>query len=624
MNPTISLNDSNFLKLRQHFSKNNNQTIVINTKDPELGDIEISIEDKNNNNVLDDLNELVITKQGTKITADKIKPETLINLLPFYAAGAEAQAANKRTSVTINQMEGYSQSTTSSDQSGQGSRTVNPDSRSKPTNPTFTITSEMSKILQRSRTTAVEEETSTASKTVKVGDTEFVTSTSVSDNLASSTPISETPVSETSDKPVIFDVRGILTRTSFDEVVEDNFGISGKQLTEKAQQNLEKLTKEANILSKKIKPDATNWLDALGSLESQRITSSDEVMALYKKDAEQTLNYLKKKRWIPQDTQPVKVVEDKIRLGSGASVDPTTGVFKVETGDKASDVYLPPNIKSTSIHELVHTVDVQKKGASENPLAEGLAYHIEQKAYEAGDFYETDAEKLQALKWLMIRNARVIKTAELQKKQTTPDAAKAYLIKELGMSEAQAKSEVEMMQTHPLQKISYVGGSEGITALWEKAHAKNPGMTYGQFLAKLYDQGQEDSGKVADIAKDMGITLNIAEGLPSEVNTKIANQPVNLPEPTLVKGSSKVGEGVSSEVSPKPEESTLQTTPVVTNQSGQELGTVSPAIAEHALNCKLIAYGKEDNRFTDYKTALEEKYTVTEESDGKYKVERKK
>jgi hypothetical protein len=117
----------------------------------------------------------------------------------------------------------------------------------------------------------------------------------------------------------------------------------------------------------------------------------------------------------------------------------------------------------------------------------------------------------------------------------------------------------------------------------------------------------------------MGITFNIAEGLPP----KIANQPV-IPEPTLVKGSSKVGEGVSSEVNPKPEESTLQTTRVVTNQSGQELGTVSPAIAEHALNCKLIAYGKEDNRFTDYKTALEEKYTVTEESDGKYKVERKK
>jgi hypothetical protein len=304
----------------------------------------------------------------------------------------------------------------------------------------------------------------------------------------------------------------------FEDLVKGNFGISSEQLAAKAKQNLEKLEKEANILSKKIKPDAKNWVEALSSLEKDRLPDSAAVMSTYKTEAKNTLKYLQDKGWVPKDIKPIEVVEDKDNMGSGASVDPDTGVFKIETADKASDVYWPATAKSLTVHELVHAVDFQKKGMSLDPLAEGLAYYIEQKAYQEDEkeadqekrFYKTDAEKLQALKWQIIRNARVIKTAELHHQKTTPEAAKAYFIEKLGMSEEQARAEVEIMRDNPLQKISYVGGSEGITALWKQVQAKYPNKPYSQFLEKLYDQNSDwvTDARIPSIAKkEFGITM---------------------------------------------------------------------------------------------------------------------
>ena len=230
-------------------------------------------------------------------------------------------------------------------------------------------------------------------------------------------------------------------------------------------------------------------------------------MAQYRTVSQETLSYLKKKSWIPQDIQPPRIVEDKINVGSGASVSNTTGAFKVQTTDKASQVYLPFNTKNITIHELTHVVDFQKNGTSNNPLSEGLAYYIEQKAYKEGDFYKTDAEKLSALKGQIIRNARVIKTFELQNKQITPEAANTYFVQELGMSERAAASEVKMMTSEEsydhLQKISYVAGSEGIATLWDKVQAKYKKMSYSQFLEKLYNQNGDEGtdGRITTIAK---------------------------------------------------------------------------------------------------------------------------
>ncbi|MCS6267948.1 MAG: DUF885 family protein [Vampirovibrio sp.] len=291
--------------------------------------------------------------------------------------------------------------------------------------------------------------------------------------------------------------------TQFDVLVRRNFGITPQQLAEKAKNNLEQLTKEANLLSKKIKPNAKNWSDALMSLNGQRLKDSNAVMAQYRKEVPKILDYLKGKGWIPKDIQAPRIVEDKTNVGAGASVNGNTGEFSVETQDKAADVYLPFSTKFVSVHELIHAVDFQKNGMSNNPLAEGIAYYIEQKAYQARDFYKTDAEKLQALKWQIIRNARAFLTVELQNQQTTPTEAKNYLIKKVGVSEAQANSEVERMINDPLWRISYVAGSEGIATLWKKVQAKHPQMSYSQFLEKLYNQNGDEGtdGRITTIAK---------------------------------------------------------------------------------------------------------------------------
>jgi uncharacterized protein (DUF885 family) len=217
---------------------------------------------------------------------------------------------------------------------------------------------------------------------------------------------------------------------------------------------------------------------------------------------------MRAKGWIPKNTKPVEVVEDKNSITSGAFVSRQDGKFYVETADKQADIYLPFTAKMASIHELVHSADYQKNGVSQNPLVEGLAYHIEEQAYKEGDYYKTDAEKLQALKWQIIRNARVVKTAELQNGKTTPEAAIQFLKDEIKVPAGQAKAEVEGMLSDPLNKISYVGGSEGIEALWQQVKVKTPEMTYSQFLDKLYQQGENDTGTIAGIAKkEFGITL---------------------------------------------------------------------------------------------------------------------
>ena len=64
-----------------------------------------------------------------------------------------------------------------------------------------------------------------------------------------------------------------------------------------------------------------------------------------------------------------------------------------------------------------------------------------------------------------------------------------------------------------------------------------------------------------------------------------------------------------------------QTTPLTMVSSS---GKTTPEVAEHALNTRASLYGKDDERFTDYKTKLETAgYTVTEVSNNKYKVAKK-
>jgi hypothetical protein len=294
----------------------------------------------------------------------------------------------------------------------------------------------------------------------------------------------------------------------YEELIISNFGISSKALETKAQSNMNSLTKEADELARKIDPNATSWQDALKGLESQRFKTSQEALANFKITSQETLEYMKKKGFAPPDTKDVNVVEDTNPEGTGAYVDGEKGDFHVETSNPESDVYLPFDAKKTSIHELAHAVDYQENGMSKNPLREGLAYYVEEKAYTAGDFYKTDAEKLQALKWLIIRNARVLVTSKLHKNEMTAEEAKAYLIEKAKMFPQQAKAEVDEMLENPIQKISYVAGAEGIKTLWEKVQEKNPEMTHADFLNKIYDANKESTGKIAEIAEQVfGINL---------------------------------------------------------------------------------------------------------------------
>ncbi len=297
-------------------------------------------------------------------------------------------------------------------------------------------------------------------------------------------------------------------KTAFNAIVKENFGISSSNLEQKARENLKKLTAKANALAKKINPNSSSWQETLTGLNNKRFKTPNEALDNYKETSAKTLEYMRAKGWIPKNTKPVEVVEDKNSITSGAFVSRQDGKFYVETADKQADIYLPFTAKMASIHELVHSADYQKNGVSQNPLVEGLAYHIEEQAYKEGDYYKTDAEKLQALKWQIIRNARVVKTAELQNGKTTPEAAIQFLKDEIKVPAGQAKAEVEGMLSDPLNKISYVGGSEGIEALWQQVKVKTPEMTYSQFLDKLYQQGENDTGTIAGIAKkEFGITL---------------------------------------------------------------------------------------------------------------------
>ena len=63
--------------------------------------------------------------------------------------------------------------------------------------------------------------------------------------------------------------------------------------------------------------------------------------------------------------------------------------------------------------------------------------------------------------------------------------------------------------------------------------------------------------------------------------------------------------------------------PVIVKKTGEERGKVSPEVAEHALNCRAMLYGKDHKsheKFIEYRKELETGgYTVTE-ADGKYTV----
>jgi hypothetical protein len=230
--------------------------------------------------------------------------------------------------------------------------------------------------------------------------------------------------------------------TAFNKLVKENFGIDSSDLEMTARNNLSQLKAQADALAKKIDPNSPNWQDTLTGLDKQRFGTAEEAVNNYKKTSAETLSYLKEKGWVPESTKPVDVVEDKTNEGYGAYVSEDDGKFYVETKDKKADIYLPFDAKSGAVHELIHAVDFQKGGLANNPLKEGLAYHIEEQAYKKGDYYKTDAEKLQALKWQIIRNERVIKTAELQTGKTTPEKAKQDLMKQLKISDVQADSEV--------------------------------------------------------------------------------------------------------------------------------------------------------------------------------------
>ena len=62
-------------------------------------------------------------------------------------------------------------------------------------------------------------------------------------------------------------------------------------------------------------------------------------------------------------------------------------------------------------------------------------------------------------------------------------------------------------------------------------------------------------------------------------------------------------------------------------KTGEEKGKVSPEVAEHALNCRAMLYGKDHKsheKFIEYRNELETGgYTVTEGADGKYTVTKK-
>ncbi|MFN7311526.1 MAG: DUF885 family protein, partial [Vampirovibrionales bacterium] len=275
-----------------------------------------------------------------------------------------------------------------------------------------------------------------------------------------------------------------------------------------AQSNLDSLTKQADELAKKIDPNATGWQDALKGLDSKRFKTSKEALEHHKKTSQETLEYMKTKGFAPADTKDVKVVEDPKNIGTGAYVDNETGNFNVETADRESDIYLPFTAKSVSIHELVHAVDHQNNGISDNPLSEGLAYYVEEKAYAEGDFYKTDEEKLLALKWQIVRNVRVLVTSKLHNNEMTSKEAETYLIDKTKISPKQAKAEVAIMLESPLQMISYVGGAEGIKVLWKKIQEKDPKMTHADFLKKLYDTNEKSPRKISDVAEQLfGISL---------------------------------------------------------------------------------------------------------------------
>jgi hypothetical protein len=289
----------------------------------------------------------------------------------------------------------------------------------------------------------------------------------------------------------------------FKRLVLNDYGVSAEQLKTNAQLRLALLTKAADRLAREIDPGSTGWRSTIQSLESQRLANPEQVMHLYRSRTPEILDYLKQKGWIPPDTKLPKVVEDKRGIGTGASVSSDTGDFNVETSNRLADVYLPPSAPLVIAHELIHSADFQEGGMSEGPITEGLAYHIEQAAFRAGGLYKTKAEELLAAKWQMVRNVRVIKTLELQLGQTTALEVRNYLVDKLGISPAQAKSEVEMMLNDPSWRISYAAGSDGITALWAKVRENDKSISYGQFLRRLHGM----SGTIPEVAKRFGIRM---------------------------------------------------------------------------------------------------------------------
>lgn len=302
-------------------------------------------------------------------------------------------------------------------------------------------------------------------------------------------------------------------------------GIPLSTIEERAKENFKRLTEEANQLAKKIDSTSSSWQETMKTLQKQKIQSIADVVKQYTQAVPEGLDYMKRKQWIDSESKPIDIFEDTDPRNTIALVSGLDGSIYIGTKNPESEVFYPFMTKAIALHESVHSLDFQANFMTENPLTEGIAYFLEKKAYEDGDYYTTDAERLGAVHLQLLRNAVVIKNAALERGEITHEQVADFYTNDLLISKKAATEIAREPSELPnpasgfvknpspalrlLKKLSYVGGSDAIEELWQVVKKKKPELAFKDFITTLLKQGPYDDPRIQSIAKkEFGLDFN--------------------------------------------------------------------------------------------------------------------